>query len=178
MSVNQSATTGLSKSTSYFFASSKRAENISRVIGLHCLTIFSSLSLARMIIVHMLEWSNKSAGMSRLQSQNKVLIASTYSQTVAEQELWSNISCSMKHAMIFSKPDWLPQGSEILCILVNLMYTACLNLVVSSSWSDLNLDIFASTICPIAARLACDLAERNCRLSTPCVPVESWSSRS
>jgi hypothetical protein len=87
MSVNQSTTTVLSESMGNFFASSKRAENISRMIGLHCRAIFSSLSLARMIFVHMLELSNKLAGMSRLQSRNKVLIASTYPRTVAEQEL-------------------------------------------------------------------------------------------
>ena len=55
-------------------------------------------------------------------------------------------------------------------------YAACLNLVVLISESDLSLDVFLSTICPRAERLACDLAGRNCRLSAPCAPVEVWHS--
>jgi hypothetical protein len=61
--------------------------------------------------------------------------------------------------------------------LVKFTYTACLNLEVSSSESDLSLDIFASTIFPKSRRAVLDSAGRNCRLSTPCVPVGVLSSR-
>ena len=56
------------------------------------------------------------------------------------------------------------------------MYTACLNLAVSSSESDLSLDIFSSTIFPKLERAACDLVGRKNRLSAPCVPVVGLSS--
>ncbi len=67
--------------------------------------------------------------------------------------------------------------SWMQCLLIKFRYTACLNLVVSSSESDLSLEIFLSTICPRAARLAWDLAGRKCRLSALCVPVRGWHSR-
>ena len=63
------------------------------------------------------------------------------------------------------------------CFFAKFKYTACLNLVVSISESVLSRDNFLSTIFPRAERLACDSAGRNCKLSTPCAPVEGWHSR-
>jgi hypothetical protein len=54
MSVNQSATAVSSELMGGLLARSNIVEYISRVIGLLCLAIFSSLSLARMIFEHML----------------------------------------------------------------------------------------------------------------------------
>jgi hypothetical protein len=82
----------------------------------------------------------------------------------------------MKHAMILLYPSSLPHGSWMQCLLMKFRYTACLSLVVSSSESDLSLDIFLSTIYPRAARLAWDSAGRKFRLSAPCVPVGGWHS--
>jgi hypothetical protein len=79
-------------------------------------------------------------------------------------------------AMILLYPGLFPHGSWMQCLLMKFGYTACLNLVVSSSESDLSLVIFLSTICPRVARLACDLAGRKCRLSAPCAPVGGWYS--
>ncbi len=121
MKVNQSVTTALTELTGDFLPRSSRAVNISRVMGLRCLAMLSSLSLARMILEHMFGWSDKSVGMSKQRQWNKVMIVSTYTQTVAEQELWSNMSCLIKHAMILSYPAWLPQGSGIFLLLQNSM---------------------------------------------------------
>jgi hypothetical protein len=65
MSVNQSATTVSSELIGDFLARSNIAVYISHVMGLHCLAIFSPLSLARMIFEHMLAQSDKPAGMSK-----------------------------------------------------------------------------------------------------------------
>ena len=63
--VNQSATTVSTESIGYFFARSSSAVNISHVMGLLCLAIFSSLSLARMILEHIFARPDKSVGMSK-----------------------------------------------------------------------------------------------------------------
>ncbi len=99
-----------------------------------------------------------------------------YPRTKADRELWSSMSCSMKHEMTLWYPGSLPHGSWMRCLLAKFKYTACLNLVVSTSESDLSLDIFLSTICPRSDRLACDSAGRNCKHSAPCAPVEGWCS--
>ena len=50
MKVNQSATTVSTESIGNFFAMSSSAVNKSRVMGLCCLAMFSSLFLTRMIL--------------------------------------------------------------------------------------------------------------------------------
>ncbi len=125
---------------------------------------------------HMFPWSIKSAGMLKLKSQNKVCIALTYPPTVEEQGIWSIMSCLIKHAIILSYPGSFPQGSGICFCLMKFTYTACLNLAVSRSESDISLDIFASTISPEWARLALDSAGRKCKLSIPHVPAGGWHS--
>jgi hypothetical protein len=118
MSETQSEMTDSSKLTGDFLARSSKGVNISCVMGLHCQATFSSLSPARIIFEDMLAWSGKSAGMTKWQKQNKTFVASTYLQIVAEQELWSNMSCLMKQAIILSKPGLLPQGSGIWFLLM------------------------------------------------------------
>ncbi len=145
-------------------------------MGLRCWATLSSFSLARMIFEHIFEWLVEWAGALNWWSQNNVLMALTYPRIVADQELWSNMSCLMKHVMILLYPGSFPHGSWMQCLLMKFRYTACLNLVVSSSESDLSLGIFLSTICPRAARLACDSAGRKCRLSAPCAPLRGWHS--
>ncbi len=166
----------LTESMGDLFAWSIRVLKISRVMGLCCRAMHSSFSLAMIIFVHMFVRSDRSAGGSKFQSLNKLLIALTYPRTVADQELWSSMSCSMKHAMILWYPGLLPHGSWMRCLLIKFKYIACPNLVVSVPESDLSLEIFLSTICPRADRLAYDSVERNCRLSVPCAPVEGWHS--
>ncbi len=141
-------------------------------MGLCCQATLSSFSLARKIFEHML-----SAGALNRRSQNSVLMATTYPRTVADQELWGIMSCLMKHAMILLYPGLLPQGSWMRCFLMKFTYTACLNLMVSSSESCWSLDIFLSPIFPRKERLACDSAGRKHRLSAPCGPVGGWHSR-
>ncbi len=102
MNLNQSATTASNESADALFARSQSAANISLVIGLCCLAMSSSFSLARMILVHMLVRSDKSAGAGRLQSRNKVLTDLAYPRTVADRELWSIMRRSMKQATILS----------------------------------------------------------------------------
>jgi hypothetical protein len=73
--MNKSATTDSSELTGDFFARSSRAVNIHLVTGLRRLEISSSLFLARRIFGHIIAQSNKSAGMLKLHSRNKVFIA-------------------------------------------------------------------------------------------------------
>ena len=121
MKVNQSAMTVLTESTGDFLARSSSAVDISCVMWLRCcLAMFSSRSLVKMFLEHMFARPDKSTGVSNWQRQ-KVLIASTYPWTVAEQELWSNMSCSIKHTMILLYPTWLPQGSGMFLLLQNSM---------------------------------------------------------
>ncbi len=68
-----------------------------------------------------------------------------------------------------------PQGLVIFIFLAHLKYTACLNWVVLISESGLDRDNFESIISPKWERAACDLVGKKCKLSTPRVPVESWS---
>ncbi len=65
MKVNWSATTVSTESIGNFFARLSSAVNISRVMGLLCLAMISSLSLARMILEHIFARSDKSVGMSK-----------------------------------------------------------------------------------------------------------------
>ncbi len=58
------------------FACSISALKISRVIGLCCLTMHSSFSLAVIMFEHMFVWSIKLVGALNWRSVNKVLIAS------------------------------------------------------------------------------------------------------
>jgi hypothetical protein len=146
-------------------------------MGLCCQAMHSSFSLATIILVHIFVRLDKLAGGSKFRSLKRVLMDLTYPRTMADQELWSSMSCSMKHAMTLWYHGLLPHGSWMQCLLAKFNYTACLNLVVSTSESDLSLDIFLSTICPRADRLACDSAGRNCKLSAPYAPVEGWRSR-
>ena len=159
-----------------FFACSISALKISRVIGLRCLAMHSSFSLAKIILVHIFVLSDSLAGGSIFFILNNILMDSIYPQTVADRELWSSMSCSMKHAMILWYPSLMPQGSWMQCFFAKFRYTVCLNLVVSISESVLSLDNFLSTIFPRAERLACNSAGRNCTLSAPCAPVEGWCS--
>ncbi len=145
-------------------------------MGLRCQATLSSYSLVRMIFEHIFERLVKSAGALNCQSKNNVLMALTYPQIVADQELWSNMSFWRKHAMILLYPGLFLHGSWTWCLLMKFRYTACLDLLVSSLESDLSLDIFLSTTYPRAARLACDSAGRKCRLSAPCAPVGGWRS--
>ncbi len=128
-------------------------------MGLCCQAMLSSFSLARLIFEYMFVWSVKLAGASNWQSQNNMFMALTYPRTVADQELWSIMSCLMKRAMILLYPGSLPHGSWMQCLFMKFRYTVCLNLVVSRSESDLSLDIFLSTIYPRTARLAWDSEE-------------------
>ncbi len=82
--MNQSATTASSEPTGDLFARSNISVNISLVTGLRHLAISSSLSLASRIFEHMFAQSNKSAGVLKLRSRNKVFIALMYPQTVAD----------------------------------------------------------------------------------------------
>ena len=84
--VNQSATTASRESVADLAPNSSKAVNISLVIGYPHLAISSSLSLARIIFVHMLLRSERLAGMGRSWSQNRVFMLSTYPHTVAERE--------------------------------------------------------------------------------------------
>ena len=160
----------------WFFACSNSALKISWVIGLRCLAMYSSFSLTTIILVHIFVRFDRSAGGSKLQSLNSMLMDSMYPLTVADRELWLSMSCSMKHVMILWYPGLLPQGSWMLCFFAKFRYTACLNLGVSISESVLSLDNFLSTIFPRADRLACNSAGRNCRLSALCAPAEGWRS--
>ena len=65
MKVNQYATTVSAESIGNFLARSSSAENISLVMGLCFLALFSSLSLTRMILEHIFAGSDKSAEMSK-----------------------------------------------------------------------------------------------------------------
>jgi hypothetical protein len=56
-------------------------------MGLRCQATLSSYSLVRMIFEHIFERLVKSAGALNCQSKNNVLMALTYPQIVADQEL-------------------------------------------------------------------------------------------
>ena len=87
MRINQSATTVLAESMGDFFACSFSVLKIPRVIGLRCLAMHSSFSLATIILVHIFVRSNRSLGGSKLRSLNSMFMDSTYPRTVADQEL-------------------------------------------------------------------------------------------
>jgi hypothetical protein len=78
MNLNQSATTASSKLADVVFARLQRAANISPVIGLCCLAMSSSFSLARMILAHILVQSDKLAEAGRFRSRNKVFTDLAY----------------------------------------------------------------------------------------------------
>jgi hypothetical protein len=77
MRINLSATTALVESMGDLFAFSISALKISRVIGLRCLAMHSSFSLAVIIFENMFVQSVKLAGALNWRGVNKVLIAST-----------------------------------------------------------------------------------------------------
>ena len=60
--INQSVTTASAESMGDFFACSISALKISRVIGLRCLAMHSSFSLAKIILVHIFVLSDSLAG--------------------------------------------------------------------------------------------------------------------
>ncbi len=73
MKVNQSATTISGELISDSLPSFFWAANISRFMGLCCLTIFSSFSLPEINIVQILFQFRKSAGIGKLQRQKSML---------------------------------------------------------------------------------------------------------
>jgi hypothetical protein len=77
--------------------------------------------------------SDKSAGGLKLRSWKSLLIASTFPRIVAERELSSSVSFSIKHVTNCSNPGSLPQGSVMWFLLVNSIHLACLNHSVSAS---------------------------------------------
>ncbi len=74
MKVNQSATTVSGELISDSLPSFFRAANISRVMRLRCLAIFSFFSLPEINIVQILFQSRKSAGIGKLQKQKSMLM--------------------------------------------------------------------------------------------------------
>jgi hypothetical protein len=71
----------------------------------------------------------------------------------------------MKHANMNVYPQCGPTGLGISIHLVQLRYTACLNLVVLIEVSCLSLDIFEKTQFPTEMRLATDWDRRKHKLS-------------